>query len=168
VSGGALYDGRVRLLAASLVLGLLGLGGAALAQPLLVEDPWANPRAQGESWFSSSDEQARPALPVEAVLYDPWAKSDAPKPEPVSHPIVEAQKRPEPVQAQRSVASFDEESLVVDPWAPARNVASTPVRTADRRGAWSSRMVEIVDPWNRAPERATNGDVRLVVDPWAR
>jgi hypothetical protein len=158
----------VRFLAPSLVLALLGLGGAALAQPVLVEDPWATTRPEGGSWFSPSDVEPRPALPVEAVLYDPWARSDTPKPEPASASVVEAPKRAEPVQLPRSVVSFGEESLVVDPWAATRNPAGAAPRTPERRGMWSSRVVEIVDPWNRTPERVTNRDVRLVVDPWAR
>jgi hypothetical protein len=64
--------------------------------------------------------------------------------------------------------------VVIDPWAPTvpsdlpslgGGSLTQPNRSAS---PWSSRLVEIVDPWRRVPEWAGADRIRLVVDPWAR
>jgi hypothetical protein len=66
--------------------------------------------------------------------------------------------------------------VVIDPWATTApselpSLAGGQSSRAQSNGSaspWSSRLVEIVDPWRRVPEWAGADRVRLVVDPWAR
>ena len=178
-----MYDGRVRFLTLALTIAAVGFGGVALAQPSLVVDPWAQATESAESWFASSETARNERPPVGEVL-DPWA----PRPE-ASAPAV-APARPVvvplgPVDVPSELGPLERASdasaayvapVVVDPWAPAGSselpslAGDSKKRTLPNRSAasWSSRLVEIVDPWRRVPEWTGADRVRLVIDPWAR
>jgi hypothetical protein len=170
----------VRFLTLALTIAAVGLGGIALAQPSLVVDPWGRATESTDSWFASSEAARDEQRPIGEVT-DPWA----PRPEmtavtPVG-PIVAPLG---PVDVPFDVRPFDRASdasvpkvapVVIDPWASTApselpSLAGSNSRAQPNRSAspWSSRLVEIVDPWRRVPEWTGADRVRLVVDPWAR
>jgi hypothetical protein len=179
--GAALYDGRVRFLSLALTIAAVGLGGVALAQPSLVVDPWGRATDSADSWFASS-EAARDEHGTIGEVTDPWA----PRPESTAVIPVGPTVAPlGPVDVPFDVRPLERASdasvpklapVVIDPWAPTvpselpSLARASTSRTQLNRSAspWSSRLVEIIDPWRRVPEWAGADRVRLVVDPWAR
>jgi hypothetical protein len=167
-----MYDESVRQLALTLIGATLGLGGAALAQPSLVVDPWGRSTADSSSWFEPETLQPEQKPFVDTELADPWAKARETAPSPVVTPIKPFETRP----LERAAAAPTTEPFVIDPWAPviASEIPSLRDRnaptTTDRamRLPWSDRVVEVIDPWQRTPGVASGDRVRLVIDPWAR
>jgi hypothetical protein len=167
----------VRFLSLALTIAAVGFGGVALAQPTLVVDPWG----RADSWFPSNEAASDEERPI-AEVTDPWAPkpaTTAPAPVgPVIAPLgrVDVPFDVRPFERARDASVPTVAPVVIDPWAPIAaselpSLAAGPnSRTQTKRSAspWSSRLVEIVDPWRRVPEWAGADRIRLVVDPWAR
>jgi hypothetical protein len=153
----------------TLVVAALAVGGTALAQPQLVADPWGSASAEVDSWFGPSANQRPDVTTADPVLVDPWQTVRAPEPRAKRvevFPVAPATNAP-----QKSASPLPPAApLVIDPWAPAvgSEIPSLERGPLDQLSPWSGRMIEVVDPWGRAPRLSVEERVRLIIDPWAR
>jgi hypothetical protein len=169
----------VRLLALTPVVFAFVLGGVALAEPARTTDASSAP-AGDDSWFAQ--EAKLPAPLPDVAIRDPWAPREMTNPSsaavaraPAENDVERARPTHGALRASTQPSLANDVSIV-DPWAPPVIASETPSlrdgapRTMNRsRGArFSERFVEVRDPWQRMPEPAAMGRVRLTFDPWAR
>jgi hypothetical protein len=161
----------VRFLTLTLVVAALGVGGAALAEPELVVDPWGRANAEVDSWFGPVVTERAGNPRTEDLLVDPWV----PAREPERAPPEPRAKRVEVFPIAPANAPLANTESIINPWAPAvaseiPSLAKWPEpRVAERAATpWSGRMVEIVDPWGRTRDYSPIDRIRIVIDPWAR
>lgn len=163
----------MRPLAFTLVVATLGVGGAALAQPELVVDPWGGAGAEIDSWFGQAAKAPLDTSTADPVLVDPWQPIGAAEPAPRAKRAEVVPVAPAKNASPKSAPALRQTPIVIDPWAsvvtsdiPSLDKQSGP-RIAERLSPWSGRMIEVVDPWSRVPELRVER-VPMIVDPWAR
>jgi hypothetical protein len=166
----------VRYLALSPFVVALGFGGAALAQPTALDDPWVRSYSEAGSWFESEATAAEPT--VDPEIRDPWAapaKASNPATPHVAPPApkrVEVASKPAATQVPAVASGLESGEVgILDPWAPsgASDIPSLQSSQPEpERTRWSEPFVEVIDPWKRKPELPARERMRLAIDPWAR
>jgi hypothetical protein len=141
------------------LLGILGVGGLALAQDGLIVDPWQHAVA---SLLPPKAEAVSVPGPVGVASFPIEHPTRAPAVVPVGPPLRGGASDP---GAPLSVAPAGPLDAVVDPWveAPAHAPPSLHRATPSQ---WSWQLREIVDPWAKGPLAVAATDP-LIVDPWA-
>ena len=170
----------MRYLTPTLVVAALGVGGVALAQPELVVDPWGSAKTEADSWFADATNERPHITTADPVLVDPWLPEREPERAPRAKrvevfPIAPATNASPGSAPPKSAATPPLVApIVIDPWAPAVDPEMPPLasksvlRVAEQSSPWSGRMIEIVDPWGRVPDRGVKTNFRVIIDPWAR
>jgi len=154
----------LRLALLSPVVGLLTVGGVALAEDAGIVDPWSGSLS---GWFADPDPDALWVTPRPVATGAARVKTNA---GPVVLPLA---------------AAPGGDHIVVEPWNPAPiEVTPYPWATAGREGrsslsslstpalasvhprvGWAYQVNEIVDPWGRGAGAVWRDP--LIVDPWA-
>jgi hypothetical protein len=144
-----------------LVVGVLGLGGLAMAQEGLIVDPWTHPNALPR--VQATAPAARTVLsssrPARVV-----ARKAAPSVVPVGPPL--DVRTNEGAVVPLGSALHDD---LVDPWASDSERATEAEHRARLTFAqrdWSWEVQEIIDPWAKGPVAVAIDPA--IVDPWAR
>lgn len=144
------------------VVGLLAIGGVALAGDAGIVDPWDKTVS---GWFYA-DPQPSPVAPeqvFESIAHDRKSLAPSRAPVPGDHEIVVEPWNPKPTDA------------LPDPWSagagtqlrplPAEPSSPALASVHPRAGDWAYVIREIIDPWRRGPGVVSRDP--LIVDPWA-